>query len=140
MTALIKLTRVPTRWAPAEEGPIWVNPANVTKIYKDPEIADATIVDFQGSVCCIVKETPEEIAKLIWNAESIERKCRQCDGDGEANTFKPSVQKLEITMPSGCPDFYGLKEAPATSRGCSHCKECWEEAIENWLNKKYKEA
>ena len=55
----------------------------------------------------------------------------------EANTFKPSVQKLEITMPSGCPDFYGLKEAPATSRGCSHCKECWEEAIENWLNKKY---
>ena len=58
----------------------------------------------------------------------------------ETSTFKPSVQKLEITMPSGCPDFYGLKEAPATSRGCSHCKECWEEAIENWLNKKYKEA
>ena len=55
----------------------------------------------------------------------------------EANAFKPSVQKLEITMPSGCPDFYGLKEAPATSRGCSHCKECWEEAIENWLNKEY---
>ena len=69
MTALIKLTRVPTRWAPAEEGPIWVNPANVTKIYKDPEIADATIVDFQGSVCCIVEETPEEIIEKVFNAE-----------------------------------------------------------------------
>ena len=55
----------------------------------------------------------------------------------EANTFKQSVQKLEITMPSGCPDFYGLKEAPANSRGCGRCKECWEEAIENWLNKEY---
>ena len=74
MSALIKLTRVPTRWAPAEEGPLWVNPANVTKIYKDPEIADATIVDFQGSVCCIVKESPEEIASLIWKAENV--KCK----------------------------------------------------------------
>ena len=69
MTTLIKLTRVPTRWAPAEEGPIWINPANVTKIYKDPEVENGTIVDFQGSVCCIVKETPEEIDKKIWLEE-----------------------------------------------------------------------
>lgn len=139
MTALIKLT-LPSCSVYPQERTVYVNPANISQFYRGLKDDDNTYVELTSGITRMVKETPEEIAKLIWNAESIERKCRQCDGDGEANTFKPSVQKLEITMPSGCPDFYGLKEAPATSRGCSHCKECWEEAIENWLNKKYKEA
>lgn len=70
MTTLIKLTRVPTKWAPADEGPIFINPAQITKIYKDPEmLEDVTIIDFHDSVCSIVKEKPEEIAKLIFEAE-----------------------------------------------------------------------
>ena len=74
MTTMIKLTRVPSKWAPADEGPIFINPAQVTKIYQDPEISEATIVDFHDAVCSIVKETPEEIAEMIFNAEHPECK------------------------------------------------------------------
>jgi len=91
--------------------------------------------DGEGKVTYIVRSK----AKIIHEEVG---KCEYCNGTGEVeeDTFSSVVHKIEITMPFGCPDFYGLKEAPATSRGCSHCKECWEEAIENWLNKKYKEA
>ena len=68
MTTLIKLTRAKSRWQPLG-GPIYINPANVTKFYVDPEIDDVTLVEFRGSAYSIVEETPEEIAEMIFNAE-----------------------------------------------------------------------
>lgn len=34
-----------------------------------------------------------------------------------------------MKFPTGCPDHYGLKEEPKSSRGCTDCEACWEEAI-----------
>lgn len=68
MTTVIKLTLAKSRWQPLG-GPIYINPANVTKFYVDPEIDDVTLVEFRGSAYSIVEETPEEIAEMIFNAE-----------------------------------------------------------------------
>ena len=74
MTTLIKLTMQPTKWAPNDVGDIYINPANITEIYNDNEIVGATLVEFNNSKCCMVKETPEEIADMIFNAEHPECK------------------------------------------------------------------
>ena len=73
MTALIKLTLPASEFYP-EEGVTFVNPAHITQIYRGRFDGDDTFVETTSGLTCIVKETPEEIAELIFNAEHPECK------------------------------------------------------------------
>ena len=77
MTVLIKLTRVKEHWMndDMDGTPIFVNPAHITKVHADVgKINNPTFVTFHDRAYCTVKETPEEIADLIFKAEHPECK------------------------------------------------------------------
>lgn len=81
MTTLIKLTQVKTK-VNNTEGPIFINPAAIAKIYQVTDDDENTLLGCNGatmvsmalSTGCFVKETPEEIADLIFKAEHPECK------------------------------------------------------------------
>ena len=71
MTALIKLTLPACEFYP-EEGVTLVNPANITQIYRGRGYNGDTYVEMTSGITQEVKETPEEIAELIFKAEHPE--------------------------------------------------------------------
>ena len=73
MTALIKLT-LPACEFYQEEGVTLINPANIAQIYRGRGDDDNTYVEMTSGITRIVKESPEEIASLIWKAENV--KCK----------------------------------------------------------------
>ncbi len=67
MTTLIRLTKPDIK--NDYSGIIFINAAHIVKIFESPDFPGNTMLVFTNRGNCIVKETPEEIAKMIFNAE-----------------------------------------------------------------------
>ena len=74
MTSLIKLTLLACEFYPYERETL-VNPANISHIYRDTEFDDDdTYVEMNSGTTLAVKESPQEILQMIFNAEHPECK------------------------------------------------------------------
>lgn len=69
MTTLIKLTKPEINGIRDYKGIVFINPANIIKVFESPEFKGKTFIAFVGGSNCVVNETPTKIQQLIFDAE-----------------------------------------------------------------------
>ena len=75
MTTLIKLTKPEiSKIRDHHKGTVYINPANIIKVFESPEFDGNTVIVFDGGGNCLVKESPYQIADMIFKAEHPECK------------------------------------------------------------------
>ncbi len=71
MTTLIKLKDVGKMYFEQQNQDVYLNTERISEVYRryDTDGDDYTIINMANGAGYAVKETPEEIAKMIFNAE-----------------------------------------------------------------------